>query len=404
MSKVEKTDSEFRDQIQLINQLIQESNNARSTGKEFRMQTYYVFLTYKTHLDKPSYIDWFMRKFPSKKILFIRLAHENGDSSVPYEHTHVLVHFDNKNNATRINVRKPDFFDYSGIHPHILPMNKNAFTDCKRYIAKEDPENSDLKEGKTNIIEKIVQCSTIDEALRENCNTLRDATAVIAVYDRLKPDVGDYRTKFMDTDSVVLRPWQQELHDIVVLPPHDRQIIWIYDKAGNNGKNYFAEYMETKYSDHYLSIENPGKSADAAEYMFSAADQHRKGIKGIFVNYTRATANTRDIYSTLEGLKDGRLQRVKYHSKSIRWDKCHIIVAANWMPLLDGVWSPDRYCVYKIEDSKLVHIKVNPTSSEHGLHEPETYDTTRLKTENVRLTLELARLREEFELYKKNHK
>ena len=42
--------------------------------------------------------------------------------------------------------------------------------------------------------------------------------------------------------EVILRPWQERL--VEVMKPSEREIIWIVDPAGNEGKSWFQKYLK----------------------------------------------------------------------------------------------------------------------------------------------------------------
>ena len=111
-------------------------------GDEFRnakIANRRLLLTYKTHLDKDAWIEWLTTK---TKITpdFVRLAHETGDKTNPYNHTHCVIDFGKVFQSINMS-----YFDYENIHPHIRVLKSaKALKDAKTYIAKEDPANKDL--------------------------------------------------------------------------------------------------------------------------------------------------------------------------------------------------------------------------------------------------------------------
>ena len=50
---------------------------------------------------------------------------------------------------------------------------------------------------------------------------------------------------FRDVGNVELKPWQNEL--MKYIKPHDREIIWVVGKDGNEGKNWFQNYVESVF-------------------------------------------------------------------------------------------------------------------------------------------------------------
>ena len=98
-----------------------------------------ALLTYKTHLDKDAWIEWISTKTGLTPD-FVRLAHETGDKTNPYNHTHCVIDFGKVFQTINMS-----YFDYENIHPHIRVLKSaKALKDAKTYIAKEDPANKDL--------------------------------------------------------------------------------------------------------------------------------------------------------------------------------------------------------------------------------------------------------------------
>ncbi len=44
--------------------------------------------------------------------------------------------------------------------------------------------------------------------------------------------------------QVELRPWQQELTDIISIPS-DSEVIWVRGVKGNEGKTWYQDYLAT---------------------------------------------------------------------------------------------------------------------------------------------------------------
>lgn len=162
---------------------------------KFRFQGTCALLTYKTHLDKIKYADWFKEqvKVPIKRIV---LAHEKGDTEVGYDHTHVV--FCTEKAFETKNVR---FFDYcitpdaEAIHPNIKPI-KNTKTgkpliDALKYICKEDPENKAILDeinASSDIAIRVWDKETIQDALML-CHKPSDATGIIALFNHKQREV-----------------------------------------------------------------------------------------------------------------------------------------------------------------------------------------------------------------------
>jgi len=111
-------------------------------------------LTYKHHIDKKALEAFIKARAP---VSFLRIAHESGDAHHPYLHTHVLIQFEGlfrSNNCRVFDIR--DAREPNGrIHPHISRIQDTRhWCNAKRYLAKEDPENSDLGQQDFRMEEK----------------------------------------------------------------------------------------------------------------------------------------------------------------------------------------------------------------------------------------------------------
>lgn len=298
---------------------------------KFRFQNKFILLTYKEHLEKGSYIDWFMEKIPST--VWIRLAHETGDENCPYEHTHVVADL-----GKAFQTRNCRFFDYDGvdkdgilientIHPHIKKLtNKKAFEDAKKYISKEDQENSDLIEEES-WIKGVMSCNTATNALVKYAKKPSDVTGILAIRGITR---NDYRKRHRNTDFTP-REWQQQMHDELMEVPNDRTIQWIVDEEGNSGKSRFAEWMEDLYPNKFLFTTDLGTSRDAATIILNSL-QGGWEQWGIFINLSRGAENHDRMYQYLEDIKDGRCAAQKYNGQIVRFDSPHVVVFSNWMP------------------------------------------------------------------------
>jgi len=163
-----------------------------------------------------------------------------------------------------------------------------------------------------------------------------------------------HRTMFSD---FVLRPWQQNVVDLLECPVHSREINWIWETVGNTGKSTMASYLEVQKD--ALVLEAAGKK-DLA-YIISQTI----GLKEIVV-FDLARCQEPDsnekfnplagFYNVCEGLKNGCITNTKYESKRIRVNVPHVWVFANFQPDYTK-WSEDRYKVWTIVEGTLIESK-----------------------------------------------
>lgn len=128
------------------------------------------------------------------------------------------------------------------------------------------------------------------------------------------------------------REWQQWLVDYLTTKPNDRNILWVYDPDGNQGKSTFVNYFTSNFPSEYISLE--GKSAD----MAYAYDDQRV----VFFDIARANVEMTDyLYNVAEKLKNGQLFSSKYDSGVKIFDPPHVVFMSNSLPT-PGKWSEDR--------------------------------------------------------------
>lgn len=302
------------------------------TEKTFRLTAKRVMLTYKTHIPKDILEDFLKLK---RACDFIRCAHETGDTSHDYPHTHVVIEF-----HTPPNFKDCRVFDFDDIHPNIeIAKNLTHFKRMKKYIAKEDPENDDLKdEDDRTFAEKIWSFDTVQEMLKSigpDC-----VTAALQIWaNKPLPE--------MPKREVEWREWQNEVFALLSRPV-GRQIFWICDTKGNSGKSFLAEWLEDNAG--ALLLTQMGGARDSATIVKGALDRGWDGSLTV-IDLPRQVKD-KAIYEPIEMVKNGRMTAIKYQGGTMRWEKGHVVVFANFLPYV-GQWSADRYAVFEIDRTHL---------------------------------------------------
>jgi hypothetical protein len=159
---------------------------------------------------------------------------------------------------------------------------------------------------------------------------------VLARYPGFVRDyIRDHRPKAV-VEPLPLRPWQQELYGKLILPPDDREIIFIVDEVGNQGKSWFARYFIQLHENAQIVV--PGKKADMALII-------DESMKTFFFDCPRSKQGDFIQYDFLEELKNGLIFSPKYESKlKYMQQKPHVVVLMNERPDMSKL-SADRYCV-----------------------------------------------------------
>jgi len=215
------------------------------------------------------------------------------------------------------------------------------------YIAKEDPDNFDLKRfemGRTprepedeNFIEGIKSCLTLEAALNRYCKKASQATGIIALWNVLtKPKVE------LPLLPPMIRPWQEELlEEIDEKCQNSRQIIWYYDPIGNTGKSTFLAHLEDTCPHQWMAINGTSSSREVTHLALEALKKGWNGF-GIIYDLCRTQMDNHGIYTVLELLKNGRYSSTKYMGGRVAMRSPWVIVLANFWPDITAL-SRDRW-------------------------------------------------------------
>lgn len=136
-------------------------------------------------------------------------------------------------------------------------------------------------------------------------------------------------------------PWQATLIAYCAGPVKEREIIWIYDARGAQGKSKFAKYMSFY------------KKASILAYSSTKdlLSQVAKTVSTIFIlDLSRTKPRdiaTEDLYAALEQIKNGSVFNQKYVTEQVNFDPPHVIVLSNDMPDKKRM-SSDRFQTYLI--------------------------------------------------------
>lgn len=133
-------------------------------------------------------------------------------------------------------------------------------------------------------------------------------------------------------------PWQAEMLEIISEDPHPRQILWVFDQYGNNGKSYFLRHLLTTRPGKVF-FNTGGKTTDIAHAYNSEPL--------VFFDYAREKSDSCN-YQVMEHFKNGMLFSSKYNSVQKVFKVPHVIVLANFRPE-DGKFSSDRIRLFELK-------------------------------------------------------
>lgn len=142
-----------------------------------------------------------------------------------------------------------------------------------------------------------------------------------------------------------------------------REITWIVDEVGNNGKTWLARYLVANHRALYIT---GGKEGDVAHAY--------NGEPVIVFDFSRAKQECVN-YGSIESLKNGFVFATKYESGVKIYSPPWVIVFSNWPPEMDK-FSADRWGEgpYKLSpDRQLLTSRGDPTTLSH-LYAPVEFE------------------------------
>lgn len=397
--------------------------------EKFRLQNKRIFLTYKDHLPKEHYIDWFRTKIYCGTVTFIRLAHETGDKSHNYNHTHVLIEVKDIISSKRVNYLDYLMEDETGkwnIHPNIKLVNSMAHFDrCKNYLAKEDKENDDLKET-PNIVKVIWEKKTLKDALLI-CKSPMEASGIKVLWEN-RPKV-DYKPIIVEPK----RPFQQEFlkslgkytevdlsipcTEVYQFNKESRKINWIIDDGGfwtngctmnydggNVGKSHLLDWLTQERPQDVLWLSNIGRVADVAENIRNVIEEQEWNGKLCVLDLARNYKDRDSIYTPIENILDGKMTGTKFRGKSFYFpNKPKVWVSANFAPDCEAS-SEDRWNIFRINaDGEFVKMKTSlfmkPRKPKPVIYKEDIEDC-----KNIEWWQALPSRKEEMKINKQNQK
>lgn len=139
-----------------------------------------------------------------------------------------------------------------------------------------------------------------------------------------------------------LRPWQQEIENIMLTEPDDRVINWYWDADGNIGKTAFMKYCVIT---HNAIPCVGGKFSDIMNLVFNCdLDKSNTTIFNIPRGHRECIS-----YSSLEAIKDGMIVNTKYETGYKVFNSPHVIVFANFPPDRRQL-SEDRWNIVNLKE------------------------------------------------------
>jgi len=258
------------------------------------------------------------------------------------------------------------FQKYGGHKPHI-EKRRGKHSEAKGYCTKNDTRidgpyevgtDEDIAEGKGFRSDLIDIRNKIDSKVPEKKIWSEHFGSYTRYYKGLREykklsqeEEGEkYLKEEFSQEKVVLKPWQQEVCELLG-DQTDRKILWIYDKAGNNGKTYLAKAILANFNCFYTKggkVENIAYNYNYEEYVIFDFPRDKEE----YINY-----------SSIEQFKDGFIQSTKYEPVLKVVKPAKVLCLANFLPEKDKL-SLDRWEVKKLSNGELFDCMFDLNSNE----------------------------------------
>merc|ERR1711927_69222 len=196
----------------------------------------------------------------------------------------------------------------------------------------------------------------------------RLSTAHLGTQNRFLQEMNEYNSVKIKAaqkaffEGLTLRPWQQEILNIVSRSPilGDRTIHIVVDACGNSGKSLVSSLVSTLHGMQCLGI---GKRDDIL-YAFRQACPSFTGVRGVVIDTPMSAGTTGhdsriSVWQAAELLKGFQLVINKYASVIRSLPPLHVVIMTN-QPVPPGVFGEKRA---RIHDLKHTDLGITMTSS-----------------------------------------
>lgn len=156
-----------------------------------------------------------------------------------------------------------------------------------------------------------------------------------------------------------LRRWQAEVYR-KLRTQNDRQILFVQDPKGNNGKSKLARYILDTHPDETFYC-NSGKSKDVSHAISKVPI-----LKYAIFDYPRNTHPQFLPWNILEGLKDGLISSPKYDSRTLKFHgSVKVLVLTNHdLSSERARLTDDRWSIIDLDATRSTHGDVYLTEME----------------------------------------
>lgn len=204
------------------------------------------------------------------------------------------------------------------------------------------PTESRKGQGKRSDLEVLVQA--VNEGQTDRKKLRQEFPGVCAKYPNFVTQILLDSLPVPAVPTYPLRLWQQELMELLKLPPDPRKILFVVDFDGNAGKSWYISYHAMVFGSSISIL--PGKKADMVYAFISLI---KANTRVVFIDCPRSKQGEYVQYDFLEELKNGRVFNTKYESRMVEFKAPHVVVMMNEYPD-EKKLSSDRFEYIKCEE------------------------------------------------------
>lgn len=256
-------------------------------------------------------------------------------------------------------IAKHWFFTFNNFtEPDILLMCQVFDNICYEYRFQEKIGDKGTKHLQGSIsLKKKSRWSSFHLPKQIHWEVTRNKKASYDYVTKLATSTGRYwekkKSELYTIKEEELYPFQKFIVD-VYNSPVGKDIIWIYDKVGQNGKTELIKYMiKNKYK---VIIATNGRTQDLACILAQEQEENNFDLNNKFMFILNVPKDVSSIsYSGLEQIQDGLITSSKYKSRTLVFNRPHVVVMSNELPKENAF--TERIKIYELVNKQLNEYK-----------------------------------------------
>ena len=265
-----------------------------------------------------------------------------------------------------------------------VPATNILVTNNPPTVSTSDPRKRLNEESESNTEELRKQLTMLGNEYQRKLTLGKDIYKMIgegiAPYQALPNDMKDaldtymeHQEDFTDVGNVELKPWQNEL--MKYIEPHDREIIWVVGKDGNEGKSWFQKYVKSVFGTRRVVSGIDIKSNSAS--IFQALRKCSIVTADIFLFNIGKSMNKFDQinYDALEKMKDGEAFASKYNSQQLKIRVPNVVMVFSNSPPDFKELAKVRFRVFNINNNQLEKKRKNIVEIKYAKEKKENVDS-----------------------------